>query len=181
MSAGRVLTWASTAKKASTLRADKGRIENHIKRRLGKLKVAAVTRADIDRFMHDIAAGATASRAKTGKPRGLSHVRGGNGAASRTTGLLGAIFNYAVAKGMRTENPARGVRRFKDGERTRRLSDDEYLALKASEAALMWPAGVAAARFLAITGWRQSAQPMLRWRREVGRVGTGISDRDLSP
>ena len=43
------------------------------------------------------------------KPRGLAHVRGGKGTASRTVGLLGAIFTYAVRHRMRLDNPAHGV------------------------------------------------------------------------
>jgi hypothetical protein len=53
--AGRVLTRGRTAKKASTLSIDKGRIERHIKPLLGSLAVGSVTRDDVDRFMHDVA------------------------------------------------------------------------------------------------------------------------------
>ena len=90
--AGRLMTRQRQAKKPSTLLSDKGRIDKHIRPLLGQMKVAAVTSADVEAFMHDVAAGKTAVRAKTGKKRGLSNVRGGRGAASRTVGLLGAIF-----------------------------------------------------------------------------------------
>ena len=103
-------------KKSSTLATDQGRIERHIKPLLGQLKVAAVTRDDVDGFMHDVAAGKTAGKTKT-RPRGLAHVRGGKGTASRTVGLLGAIFTYAVRHRMRPDNPVRGVVRFADGKR----------------------------------------------------------------
>jgi hypothetical protein len=63
--------------------------------------------------------------------RGLSNVRGGRGTASRTVGLLGAIFTYAIRHGMRSDNPVHGVMRPVDGRRERRLSDDEYAALGA--------------------------------------------------
>src|ERR1700693_868237 len=42
--AGRLMTRRRTAKKASTLVSDKGRLEKHIKPLLGRMKVAAVTR-----------------------------------------------------------------------------------------------------------------------------------------
>lgn len=165
--AGRLMTRRRTAKKASTLLSDKGRIDKHIRPLLGRLKVATVTREDIEGFMHSVAEGKTATRAKTGKKRGLSNVRGGIGTASRTVGLLGAIFTYAVRHRMRTDNPVHGVMRPADGKRERRLSDTEYAALGAAlrlaEAERVWPAAVAAARFLALTGWRSGEALGLRW------------------
>ncbi len=189
--AGRLLTRARAAKKASTLATDKGRIESHIRPLLGAMKVRAVTREDVEAFMHKVAAGKTAKRAKTGKKRGVSNVRGGAGTASRTVGLLGAIFTYAVRRRMRADNPVRGVMRPADGRRERRLSDDEYKALgvalaKAAEGGI-WPAAVAAVRFLALTGWRSGEALGLRWAevdlaRRTARLGdtkTGASMRPL--
>ncbi|MBV8410139.1 MAG: integrase, partial [Alphaproteobacteria bacterium] len=89
--AGNLMTRRRTPKKASTLLSDKGRIDKHIRPLLGKLKVAAVMPSDVDAFMRDVADGKTAARAKTGKKRGLSNVRGGIGTASRTVGLLGSV------------------------------------------------------------------------------------------
>ena len=165
--AGRLLTRRRAAKKASTIATDKGRIERHIKPLLGRLKVAAVTREDVDGFMHAVAEGRTAARIKTEKKRGLANVRGGKGTASRTVGLLGSIFSYAVRHRMRQDNPVRGVIRFVDGRRERRLSDTEYkmlgAALKKAAGEQVWPAAVAAARFLALTGWRSGEVLGLRW------------------
>src|SRR5262249_43308762 len=118
-------------KKASTLATDRGRIERHIKPLLGRRAVASVTRTDTEAFMFDIAAGKTAGKTKT-KARGLARVRGGRGTASRTVGLLGAIFAYAVRHRMRLDNPVHGVMRPSDGRRARRLSDDEYKAFGAT-------------------------------------------------
>ena len=73
--AGRLMTRRRSPKKASTLATDLGRIERHIKPLLGRRMVTAVTREDVEAFMHDIAAGKTASKTKT-KPRGLARVRG---------------------------------------------------------------------------------------------------------
>jgi Arm domain-containing DNA-binding protein len=50
--AGRLVTRRRTQKKASTLAIDKGRIARHIKPLLGQLRVAAVTRDDVECFMH---------------------------------------------------------------------------------------------------------------------------------
>jgi integrase len=165
--AGRLLTRRKAAKKASTIATDKGRVERHIKPLLGSLKVPAVTSEDVDRFMHAVAEGQTVARIKTGKKRGLANVRGGKGTASRTVGLLGAIFTYAVRHRMRPDNPVRGVIRFADGKRERRLSEDEYkmlgAALEKAADEQIWPAAVAAARFLALTGWRSGEVLGLRW------------------
>ena len=69
--AGRPLTRRKAAKKASTIATDKERIERHIKSLLGSMKVAAVTREDIDGFMHAVAEGKTAARTKTQHRVGL--------------------------------------------------------------------------------------------------------------
>jgi integrase len=190
--AGRLLTRRKAAKKASTIGTDKGRIERHIKPLLGTLQVAAVTREDVDSFMHAVAEGRTAARTRTAKKRGLAHVRGGKGTASRTVGLLGGIFSYAVRHRMRPDNPVRGVIRFADGSRKRRLSEDEYgalgEALRKSEAANIWPPAIAVVRFLALTGWRSGEALGLRWDEidlakrtaTLGDTKTGRSIRPLS-
>jgi integrase len=192
VTAGRVLTRRRTPKKASTLLSDQGRIERHIKPLLGRLAVKAVTRADIERCMHAIAEGETAARTPTGRKRGLSNVRGGRGVASRTIGLLGAIFSYAVRHRMRADNPVHGVMRPADQKRERRLSDDEFAALgtalRQAEAASIWPPAIAAIRFLALTGWRSGEALGLRWQdadlaRRTARLAetkTGASLRPLA-
>jgi integrase len=164
--AGRLLTKRGRAKKASTLATDRGRIERHIKPLLGQQKVGAVTREDVDAFMHEVAAGKTAKRIKTTKKRGVANVRGGKGTASRTVGLLGSIFTYAERHRMRPDNPVRGVLRFADGRRKRRLSDPEYkvlgTALRLANEQNVWPPAIAAARILALTGWRSGEALALR-------------------
>jgi integrase len=165
--AGRLLTRRRVPKKASTLAIDRGRIERHIKPLLGHMKVSAVTQEDIDAFLHDVAEGKTALKTKTGKKRGLARVQGGKGAANRAVGLLGGIFSYAVRNRMRPDNPVHGLTRFADGKRDRRLSEEEYLALgkaiQTAQAQGIWPPAVAAARFLALTGWRRNEALELRW------------------
>jgi integrase len=93
---------------------------------------------------------------------------------------------------MRSDNPVRGVMRFADGRRERRLSDDEYCqlgaALRQAEAEGIWPAAVAASRFLALTGWRSGEalalkRPDLELARRTARLldtKTGLSVRPLS-
>ena len=165
--AGRLLTRRRQAKKTSTLEIDKGRIERHIKPLLGRMAVVAVDRADVERFMHGVAEGKTAGQIKTGR-FGLARVTGGKGTATRTVGLLGAVFTYGMRKGVRADNPVHGVVRYADGQRERRLSDDEYAALgsalrEAEAQGKIWPAATGMARFLALTGWRSGEARALRW------------------
>jgi integrase len=189
--AGRLVTRRRNQKKASTIALDRGRVARHIKPLLGRLRVASVTRQDIEVFMHDVAEGKTAATSKT-KARGLARVRGGKGAANRTVGLLGAIFTYAVRHRMRSDNPVQGVVRPADGRRDRRLTDAEYLslgnALTNADLKGIWPAAIAAARFLAITGWRSGEALALQWEEidiprrtaTLGETKTGRSMRPLS-
>src|SRR5262245_22037708 len=163
--AGLVLTRFGSGKKATTLAIDGGRIARHIKPVLGGLAVAAVTAADVRNLRDAVAAGKTACHVKTGC-RGLAKVRGGKGAATRVLRLLGGIFTYAIAHGMRTDNPVRGVPQFRDGQRERRLSKSEYRALgKALRQAekRAWPPAVAAAQFLTLSGWRTGEALSLKW------------------
>jgi integrase len=189
--AGRLVTRRRMQKKPSTIALDRGRVARHIKPLLGQFRVAAITRQDIEGFVHDVAEGKTAATSKT-KSRGLARVRGGKGAANRTVGLLGAIFTYAVRHCMRSDNPVYGVPRPADGKRDRRLTDAEYIslgdALRKAESEGIWPAAVAAARLLALTGWRTSEVLLLRWEEidiprrtaTLGDTKTGRSMRPLS-
>lgn len=187
---GRLLTRRGGNKKESTLATDRSRIEAHIKPLLGDRKVPEVTRQDIDKFMHDVAGGSTKRRSRLTKPRATSNVRGGRGAATRTVGLLGAIFTYAVRSGLRADNPVVGIVRFADGRRERRLSNGEYQQLGEGTGSSqdVWPYAIAAVRFLALTGWRSGEALKLRWRdlelqRHVARLPdtkTGASLRALS-
>jgi len=164
--AGRIIGRNGEPKRASTLESDRGRLA-HVKAVLGSLPVASVTKQDVTRLMHAIAEGATATGVTKTKPRGVSKLRGGRGVATRTLGLAGAVFAFAVEHGMRADNPVRGVRRFADGRRKRRLTDEEYAtlaaALRKADAEGLWPGAIACVRFLALTGWRSGEALGLRW------------------
>jgi integrase len=111
-------------KKASTLSVDKGRIIRH----LGSKAVRDVTPGDVRRFMSAVANGKTKADVRTGK-HGRAIVEGGKGTATRTVGLLGGIFSYAVAEGYRNDNPVRGIRRYPGSKAERFLSFAELKAL----------------------------------------------------
>jgi integrase len=162
--AGRILT-RRKKKKASTLATDKGRVERHIKPLLGRIRVRAATRHDIERFRDAVTEGATAARIRTGA-HGLARVTGGAGTATRTLALLGVIFTYGVKKGLRADNPVHGVETHGYNKRERRLSAEEYAAFgKAlrSVPGTAWPVAIHAARFLAVTGWRRGEMLGLKW------------------
>lgn len=177
--AGRLLTRRGAAKKPATVDTDRSRVDCHIRPLLGAMKVAAVTARDVEKAMHDIAAGKTHKREKLDKPRAVSNVRARKGGASRTIGLLGAIFAFGVKHGWRDDNPVRGVTRYADQRRARRLSVEDYAALGATlrrmetirpaedggaPQADLWPPAAACIRFLALTGWRRGEALGLRWR-----------------
>ena len=154
-------------KKASTLVADRGRIARHIKPLLGRKLVGEVTKADVEKFMRDVAAGKTAADVKTG-PRGRAIVEGGKGTATRTVGLLGGIFAFAVDRALRPDNPVRGVKRYPDKKGETFLSPAQLAklgeALGGLEAEGANTAAGAIIRLLAFTGARKSEIAGLQWR-----------------
>jgi len=153
-------------KKPSTLAVERGLIERHIKPLLGKRRVKALTRANVERFMSDVANGKTATDVKTGK-RGRAIVKGGKGTANRTTDLLASMMTYAVHAELRPDNPARGIKKYTLKPRERYLSPKELAALgealTAAEAEGENPYAVAAIRLLTLTGCRKSEILSLRW------------------
>lgn len=163
----RYLEDGCASKKASTIATDRGRIERHIKPLLGRKKVRDLTSNDVRRFLRDVAAGKSAAKVKTVK-HGLARVTGGQGAATRTVGLLGGICSFAVAEGLRDDNPVRGVKRFPDRKGDRFLSEAELARLgeqlALAEAAGDNPLAVAALRLLVFTGCRKSEVLTLKWR-----------------
>jgi integrase len=179
-------------KKSSTLATDKGRIVRHIVPLLGSKLVLDVTAGDIQRFMAAVATGKTKADIKT-KQHGRAIVTGGKGTATRTVGLLGGIFSYAITEGYRTDNPVRCIKRYPDHKVERFLSSAElkvlgdvlsaaeraWNAYEANERA--WRAGgkrgpkprkpehaenptaITAIRLLLFTGCRKSEILTLKW------------------
>ncbi len=153
-------------KKASTIATDRGRIERHIKPLLGRKKVPDVSRADVKRFLQDVASGKTSIDQKTGL-RGRAIVTGGKGAATRTVGLLGGIFSYAFDCGLIETNPVRGVKRFVDNKGHRYLSQKELVALGQAladgEERGLNAHALSILKLLVFTGARKGEIETLRW------------------
>lgn len=184
------LKYGCELKKASTISTDEGRIARHIKPLLGGKLVGEVTRADIEKFMRDVANGKTATDERT-KKHGRAIVRGGKGTATRTVRLLGGIFSYAVAQGYIESNPRHGVKLYADGKGERYLTPDELKRLgealrQAETDGLPWnfsddklskhrpvqienqrevisPHAIAAIRLILFTGCRAGEIRNLRW------------------
>jgi integrase len=167
-------------KKASTLAVDRGRIERHIKPLLGKRKVSEITQADIRKFLKNVSEGATASDTKT-VTRGRAIVKGGKGTASRTVGLLGGIFTYAIELGLVQANPVHGVKRYPDKKNERFLTAEELgtlgQGLRQAEAQGVNAKALNIIKLLVFTGARRGEIETLRWS-EVDTTGRRLRLED---
>jgi integrase len=162
-------------KKASTLKLDRIRIDRHIAPRLGRLPIGEVQLDDVQRLVRDVAAGKIRGEA-------TPHTRGGPGAAARTSGLLGAIFTFAIRRKSLADGPVRGVTRPADRKRERFLSPKELaqlgdaLRVAGDEGANV--SHIAIIRLLALTGARKNEIARLSWREvdlERGLLNLGDS------
>ena len=144
-----------------------GRIHRHIIPLIGSRRVKDLVKADVSGVLKDIMAGKTRVSVKTKKLRGKANVRGGAGTATRTIGLLGGIFSYAVEAGIIEHNPAHGIRKPKDNVRDRRLTEAEYRTLgemlRAAAKDEKYTTTVDIIRQIALTGCRRSEIIGLRW------------------
>src|SRR3954470_14151549 len=97
--------------KASTGREAKRLVGTRVLPALGKMKIEAVTRQDIQRLHHD-----------------LRHTKY---EANRTLALLSKMFNLAEAWGLRPDNtnPSRHVERYRELKRERFFTDEEMRQL----------------------------------------------------
>ena len=151
--------------KASTLAMDRSRIERHVKPLLGTRTVRSLTVADIEKLQLDIAAGRTA-KARSGRGGATT---GGKGVAARTVGMLGTVLELGRRRRLIAENPAREVDRLPEGRQRRFLNLDELEQLgavmrKAEGEGAENRTGIAAVRFLLLTGLRRNEALALPWR-----------------
>lgn len=125
---------------------DRAMWERYILPRFGKRRVTDVSAADIEAMM---------------KAMSETPVQ-----ANRVLSLLSKAFNLSVKWKWRTDNPAKGVVRFKENKRERYLTEDEYRRLGAAlnQMADKNPGGVAALKMLLLTGARLGE--IVRARRE---------------
>jgi integrase len=162
------LSEGTTHKKASTLKADRGRIEHHLRPLLGKLRADRIVRADVERMRNAVAAGKTAEKIESDeKRRSGSMAKGGRGVAAQCVALVSTIFSFAVERGLCTDNPARGVRKASVRRVERFLTEDEIArlaeALDAETQRSGNPYPSAAIKLLLLTGCRRGEIVNLRW------------------
>ncbi len=96
-------------KRPNSVRNDQAMLQNIILPKLGRRKVEATTRRDIESI----------------------HVgmRDRPYQANRVLALLSKMFNLAISWQWRTDNPAKGIERYDEGKRDRYLTDDELRRL----------------------------------------------------
>ena len=158
-------------KRPSTLGMDRSRIDGHIRRHeLGRIRLRAVSAADVRKWLADVIAGETAFDERIeGKARARRIVRGGAGVGARSLRMLKAVFAHAVRQGLIADNPARDVHAPTNAEKERErfLSPEELTRLGAAieaaeKAGAAWQA-TAAIKLLLATGLRKDEAVSLRW------------------
>lgn len=154
------------AKKASSWAVDASNLRRHVLPLLGRKQLAGLSKADIQRFQRDVTDGKSKADIKTGV-RGRAIVEGGPGTAQRATVVLSAMLNWAVERGLRADNPAKGVKLNKLRTRDRFLTTGELGrfgdALTAAEREGVNRQSLAALRLLVLTGCRKNEILSLRW------------------
>lgn len=159
--------YAEQHKKPRSVQTDRANIENHVLPILGGMSVSDVTRQDIDRLKVAVREGKTARELKA-KPRGRRIIRGGQGIANRVVALVSKMFSCAREWGMRDDNPASGIRKYREHRKDRFLDGAEVGRLLeqldlAEQTNVLAATAIAAIRVLLFTGMRYSEVMQLRW------------------
>ena len=148
-------------KKASSWQTDASNLRSHVVPLLGRRRADTVTKRDIQQLQASVAKGETqAPERASGKARGRIRIRGGEGTAWRATVVAGAMFAWALGRGIVKSNPAEGVELKEPKGRERFLMDDEVLrlgdALTAAEESGANPRALDIIRVLLLTGARRN-------------------------
>jgi len=137
-------TEAAPKKRARSLVDDESMIAQHILPALGRMKVADIRHADIDKLHRKITA--------------VAKVR-----ANRVIALASRMFSLAVIWEMRTDNPVMGIERNPETARHRYLEGDELERLLAAVATHPNRQGAHVIELLLLTGARRSEVLRMRW------------------
>jgi integrase len=118
-------------------------LDRHVLPRFGSRKVADLSRADIERLHLSLKA--------------TPYM------ANRTLSLLGKLFVLAIAAGLRTDNPCRGIVRFDEQRRERWLGDEELARLLDVLNAHANKRVAAAIKLILLTGARRTEALSAKW------------------
>jgi integrase len=111
---------------------------------IGRMKVAAVSVADIDAFHRQIS------------KRAPTH-------ANRVLAVLSRMFSLAIRWGLRTDNPCKGIERNQEQKRNRYLSGPELARLAGALDELRDQGAANAVRLLLLTGARRGETLAAKW------------------
>ena len=144
-----------------------GRLRAHVVPLLGKRKANELSAQEVASFIAKVSAGKTASKANSGKKRGRTNIKGGNGAARKVASDLSMIMNFAVERGIAQHNPVTAVTKPKVGKRNDYLRTEEIASLGKAllqlEEENANPMGIAINRLLLLTGARPAEIEGLQW------------------
>jgi integrase len=150
-------------KKASSVAEDERRLTNRILPKFGDRDVASITRKEIDLF----------HKSTSDTPY----------EANRTLALLSTMFNIAILDEVRSDNPIKGIDRFKEKKRERYLNVEEAGRLEAALAVVDTDhyETVAQIRLLLLSGarrnelleakWQDFDLPQLMWNKPDTKTG----------
>ena len=157
---GRWRTEAAPKKRERSLVDDESMLAQHILPAIGRMKVADVRHADIDKLHRKITATGASVR------------------ANRVAALLSRLFGLAVIWEMRPDNPVKGIERNPETARHRYLEGDELDRLLAAVAAHPNRQGPHVIELLLLTGARRSEVLRMRW--DQLDLGEGIWTKPAS-
>jgi integrase len=130
-------------KRPSSLRVDRQMIDNNIRPGIGKLRLKAVGRRDIEALHLSLKATPYA--------------------ANRLLSLLSKMFNLGIQWKWTAENPARGVPRFQEGKRERWLTTKEIQRFREALDSYTDQNAANALRLLMLTGSREGEVLKAEW------------------
>ncbi len=126
-------------------KAAEGEIENHIRPRLGYLRLDQIERVHVREMLAAIAPDYPV-------------------AANRALQRLRAVFNWAIENDLASRNPTLGIKRpTRETPVSRTLSDNDLAAIWESCVALRYP-GCELVRFLILSGQRRDDVRLMHWR-----------------
>jgi integrase len=132
-------------KRPLTQRDYRRHIATAVRPALGRMKVAAITFADIDALHRKIGVRAPIQ-------------------ANRVLALLSRLFSMAVRWGLRADNPCKGIERNQEHKRQRYLTGLELARVTAALADMRDQGAANAIRLMLLTGARRGETLAARWR-----------------